>query len=948
LDPSLSRHVGIFCLLQHKIEKRLPYFRGDKIKPATLLRNILQVIADGQTSLPNWDRSRVNKFVKSTCNKFVTLDAQKFLHRVNIFLLGPKPTKSSGLLRTKTLVYSTVHVGHYHTAVVASYLELMEKLNNNIPQNGSNWDVNLFPKMDGEATDIEYKGGAVYSLSMAAPDGCPDLLRSKTPKQNLELVEMIKEEISPIVFDEAANVYGNSLDKPQSMATTAGTLLGDPSNAIYDQHVPVLGPYTDDYLLQFIRKPISHLVMSGAGMIINYMMDGTHAGEAIPIKINIPKFSAPECLDVTMLMDMPDGGGADTGEDPTMGNILGSKTEHCLTAKKLLQATMLELQRQFDNLMEKNCGLVGIDDYIKKIWEFFQDPKWDGFILNWIKIFEKAEVIKVTKATRLIWAAALVCVVLDKLVYKKMHLSHKLWHSHGWTHGFSPKGGGMQHLLDEAVDFFMDRMENMDADFITWMCDKMGVPMDEDFGRRIKDFVTSSLLTSDDDIKNWDVGIKVIDFIWFDAAVLFAYGYPDTKNDKDFFFLMALMCLANMNASTKYVKMKTNETEEPRFCAIIRGIASGMFNTAHMGSAVHAYIRVVRCTYLGMVLNHLRNRVINLRILQLIDYALMGQIEYHHSDDFLSFIPKPIAPLLAICDSTSFYADYFNLALKFEAATSENVPLDFQGMDIDYFSYMCPKFVKDNKLDLGTTEGVLVKDERLLSDITLYDYPKRLQAQFHSVFSKFAYDDKNPEGRLTRQGLQFLQYYLLYVPEREQIAGTAVLPVRGVTRLIAKLMRNADKELTDAEWLMKLINFGFLACGNRPLHAKLERIFDKYKKMKFGKKDISVELIGAYRRKRVRTNFEFDDADCLKFPDYNRVLTFHSLAEDKKFRIGAVITRQSHGNYPNFDYLKRKDDWHFSPQGDLRENVMDFISKAKQKSVQTDFGPQISYDIYMA
>jgi len=439
------------------------------------------------------------------------------------------------------------------------------------------------------------------------------------------------------------------------------------------------------------------------------------------------------------------------------------------------------------------------------------------------------------------------------------------------------------------------------------------------------DLVYASVTAADDDVTNWDFGQFHYNNVWFDYAVMRAHNIDFINPSADALVFMGLQCLSNVFSSTRYVKVQKEDGGRVRFCVNIRQLASGGYLTAHDGTFKHDKDRKHRCNCLGEMLLQLLDSVIASPnalgahrdfVINVIKFTLLGQVEYHHSDDFLSFLLLISAPLLSFFDNVMFYADYLHLALKFEAGASDaNVKHNYGwGQDVidELYGMLDPKFVRKYSLDKGTSDGAVYTNGRILNPVIVYDRPTRLAKQFKSVFSRIEFTKEHPYGNIVVQGATFLQFLMVRMERglRLNCDGTFLYPFRPSERLCAKLVRTPAKLTDDFDFLMKLISFTFLGVGNRAFYEDVKEVFFNY----VNEHKISLSQLGQRLREceKHRTDYFFKlgvigKMDRLLFPDYDRVLQFFSNTEDGDNQRNYRMVLQYHrGDLPGFDILRPK------------------------------------------
>jgi len=795
------------------------------------------------------------------------------------------------------LVYSNTLIGPVFPCILAAFMDVFTDIRR-LPTK-SPW---LLPPAKEIELASGYLAGRAYQVNCLPPVGMTPMGRAPPPEQDLKFQEIVADVLPKEVIEEVRQGYRVSVTKPQTTETTDPILQG--SSHLQNLTTIHLGDTDDDYI-RFLNSDECIYVTGVIGATINYNYSGTKPGEFKQQVVPPPQFTAPDFKEKTCQMEVSPGGPADAGVDIAYGTPTGQKAQHCLPSKQLLIATVNELGIRMEKLKARKGKLVEVGDYLELLNNFFLDDTWDGFIYAWTKLFEKSEVIKITKVTRLIWACGLFSFIMDKIVYQKMHLSKKFWLPHHFTHGYSAKGGGLQHLVMEAAQHMSERIDYMGDDFLCFLATNLGVPITGNKEKDMARLVSKSMIAADDDIRTWDLSVHGINFTAFDFCVSYGYGYGETEFDDNMCILIALQCLSNFYSTTNYVLIKKRDGLTPTFIATAGVLASGTFNTAYAGSFIHKLTRVMRCVILAEILSALLT-VVQDPHTKLIKYTLLGQKEYTHSDDFLSFLLSICAPYLAMMDNVLFYAKYQHMCLKFENNAGYEFSPEFKPSDL--ISKLSVELIDRYELMRGTDEGQEFFPHYLLNPVTLFSPNKRLEKMFKNVYSKIVFDQVSPFGRIVDNGAQFLQQNVLFIPlgTRGTCDGTWIYPFRAVGRLVAKLYFLANRRLTPPEMLLRITAFGFLCVGNEPLHKAIGEIYNRYKDYH---RVSSLQLANAKLDDKKYNDWkhklgEIEEIDAIQYPTYARVIEFFSLSEDKNNYLYRLSSNPDRTYYPGNDFME--------------------------------------------
>lgn len=845
-----------------------------------------------------WPKYQIKYFVTKTKHEYTVSDTDNFYHTVSIYRK-----------QDKKLIYRNNFHGHFVSAVFAAYANLI-KMSEQSKMLDYDYGDAVLPKLSGL---INYIGGSVYRIA-ADIDLVKGIGRQDEPEQDVNYSAIYNKHV-PAHVQELVRGYINSMSAKQTVGTYAPLMQGSPK---LPSLIREYDPDNEDDIDAFMDSTEGAHSFSVVGTFINYAFEGEDPGVFKPIGLEVMPFDTPEMHNMIFKTESAPGGAGYASNCPTAGSVVGSKNEQAFVSKRVLQDLISEMVRRLSMIYAANCYQVDYEQLISQMFDLFSDPYFDGFVWQWVKTFEKAEVIAINKFTRMIWACSLISVLLDKILYKRTQHAHKLWHSHGWTHGFAAAGGGLHYLLSEAVSFLSKRMRCMPMRFVNKLASKFKVVREEqdtDYDL-IRKLVQVSLAASDDDVKNWDLGIKCINFCFFDIAVLIAHGVsPFKKNPpmRDVIFT-ALVMISNSWASTKYVRIKQFDDGDSFIAAVVNSLPSGMYNTAHEGSYLHQQFRIERCTAMSRMLFEIKKDVSDrpnaypdpTHMMDLIDYTLLGQCEYHHSDDFQSYISLPSIPILALYDNTRHYADYHALKLKADL-NAARPGTQYGGCPINLDKLIHPDISRKYKVDYGTPEGIEYNNHYTFDTVLLYDYPTRLKLQFKSPYTVFEHSEEYPCGRVVEAGAEFLRQYLKRPLPDEQFGYTWCIPVREVGRFMAKLKYFPQKTLDPFEVLLKLISCGYGCAGNRELHRVVSIIFKEYKEFhQLTEDQIMVGIQSVPDKKSYKHKLgNLSLLEKSTFPDYKVVCQFVSAGSGIKRKYRNQIIRFDRGDYHGWAPLAR-------------------------------------------
>jgi len=324
----------------------------------------------------------------------------------------------------------------------------------------------------------------------------------------------------------------------------------------------------------------------------------------------------------------------------------------------------------------------------------------------------------------------------------------------------------------------------------------------------------------------------------------------------------------------------------------------------------------------------------------LLDFTLLGQCEYHHSDDFQSYLLIPTIPILALYDNVRHYAKFHALKLKFElvAASPGN---NYGGCPPNLNELIPKKIASEFFVNAGSPVGDLLNDRSTFEPVSIYDYQTRLKLQFKSPYTVVEYTDDFPCGRIVRAGAEFLRQYLKLPDDHEQFGETWVIPLREVGRLMAKLKLFPQKTLDHFEVLQKLICCGYSCAGNPELHKRVSLIFHEYREhYKLSLDDVVAGIQSLPDKKTYKHKLgNLTLVERATFPDYIFVCQFVSADKDTKNKYKHLIKRSRRNDYKNFDPVARagqKPNISAEPVQKLREIALAQMALLKEVALAND------------
>jgi len=239
--------------------------------------------------------------------------------------------------------------------------------------------------------------------------------------------------------------------------------------------------------------------------------------------------------------------------------------------------------------------------------------------------------------------------------------------------------------------------------------------------------------------------------------------------------------------------------------------------------------------------------------------------------------------------------------------------------------FVSPKLVVENRLDEGTDEGRVMKDPKMQGEYILWSPVQRLKRQFMKINTVYRFGDDNRYGIQVEAGAEFLRWNIVFIDRTTSTTLTALqfedpslkdcvmMPFREPIRLIAKMIRTCERDLSPVQMLLKWTQFAYLAVGNFNLYSDIKLVYENY----MDRMNLTPTSMMAYlnsltikevnKRMRFKAGL-FTREDLMAFPTYQQVLNFYSIENDQgsNFVNFKMVTRKNHGDVSASNYMVNK------------------------------------------
>lgn len=412
-----------------------------------------------------------------------------------------------------------------------------------------------------------------FPASMIPPISTPQTV-SDLSEPLLQTQDLLDPEVLDYIdnFDYSTNAENQ--DSWQKLL-----LEGSPVPPVHDDNF--MSMFNDNEYAEFLAK--EGVTIEGLSMHIGLTFETINAVSQKDVNHTFPtvvKTQVPDLDDKDLLKKIPEmvvPEGQTVGTDMSFQERNESKTDAITKASASVYESILSVCEYFRPKFTKKYSL---GQFMADYRVFRQTPGIKFYLPVFFYVFKKVELWATeklqTKGARLIWAPAIFEWIIGMLLCKMNHLSSKCQFWKGYSHGVTMKGGGFELLLNHLARYTND--QEFDTSVKSLLKDNMPLVLPEEL---FDEWVESALLRragNDSDFKQWDFnqfGIVVHGFFRY-IMYSFEINFEDLRM-KDVIFMSLLTLLEEYNVSKK---INLNGL----IVAVHRMIASGVLNTAHMGS----------------------------------------------------------------------------------------------------------------------------------------------------------------------------------------------------------------------------------------------------------------------------------------------------------------------------------------------------------------------------
>jgi len=318
------------------------------------------------------------------------------------------------------------------------------------------------------------------------------------------------------------------------------------------------------------------------------------------------------------------------------------------------------------------------------------------------------------------------------------------------------------------------------------------------------------IMTRFDDMKNWDLSVGFGFKALFYLNYLNSYDLDFSRVDKNQFIFLFLHLQHTMHD----LHMKINIDGVVRH--VFRFLASGCYNTAHMGTWIHnlmeevyfmASIRMVK-----KVKKFLKSKGLYEEFYGMFVAWQCGSPLFHHSDDKFKACLFLAVILMEVVDPMRFYADNFNMAHKVEVQPYLKSPYSEELEQIIPILHEmnCFDDIFFNGADsypTGSPHGPM----------KLFGFRDRVNS-WRPLITEF-----KPDGTSDDPGCIFLKHYFSFI---ESNGRQIIIPRRNRTDLFPKMIYPVSSLNSVADHILKIRAYMYSTPGDFLLYSSYLKIHD--------------------------------------------------------------------------------------------------------------------------
>jgi hypothetical protein len=514
----------------------------------------------------------------------------------------------------------------------------------------------------------------------------------------------------------------------------------------------------------------------------------------------------------------------------------GKKEDNSVTARTWILDCIKYLNAYYDQHWRGGDG-PSVEEGASVIKDIMGQKFFNAHPFCFVVTFLKAEHMLASdldkKPPREIWAAAFLIAFIDSILFEQAHREAFCNPFTSDYHGINHSGGGSAAFVESMInslgsDQFREKVEKLVEKFVNDPSCKT---------KDIFDNLPESMkfVAEERDVSRFDVHQFSYYFLTFYSAFLFdAMHSMDSLQRKDF-ILLFFTIISSYYSMIQIVASAGDQFSKGYFVYVWRVLASGMYNTAHVGSFFHSnHIRMV-----DIVSNFTGNEMCKfLASPSGVKYAPhrevleMSFVESkkggyaHFSDDFLSINRFPSIYFKALVNTPFIYSKAM-MCLKppsnYDVAEMRSMHFFF-----DFFDYYFPdinEFARDladfsPQLEAtwgmcrGTSAG-MEHSEGMTKSTLLHDPKTRLHNYFFFFFSIMDEDT----GNFLICGAMFLKLFIVLLGPNEY---TVFRKEENILPKLFKPVSKLTKNLYELALYVSII--AFYANKNEPLYMKLFKL----------------------------------------------------------------------------------------------------------------------------
>jgi hypothetical protein len=414
----------------------------------------------------------------------------------------------------------------------------------------------------------------------------------------------------------------------------------------------------------------------------------------------VPPTGGDEFKDIMASMKVAHGSAGYT--NTVGGSVLGGKREHVALVKTaFFQFTNYIRSYYLHRFAAKPPTLnEALDDFFKALGNH---PHLMPVYLTYLLLKrEVRDPESDQNKIRALWQTGFFNVLIGRLYKKRNHLATYVAFQYGYTHGLSLKEGGVMALINHLFTCYGDDPDALVSHLTRLLGDGVDV-VDV-----MKSKMQEMMYGLDSDFKKWDTRVTPIETTLYNFFHWCSYAVNPAALTVDDYVMMAWFLTDEFASNFKVIC--TGDREIPHV-SVLRLLASGMHDTANLGSVVHRRKDLSHKMEVSRVVRSLipKMREASPRMADNAeDFLRLSWTVYHHSDDELAGCLRSFLGFVELVSKTRWYATAEAIQVKDQAIDpktavrlgaahellasiagieTESLPVDYEFEDIVFTDY---------------------------------------------------------------------------------------------------------------------------------------------------------------------------------------------------------------------------------------------------------------------